>query len=106
MEKKYPNPRLIKIERVIVNTVPNFVKDPSENEKGGCRPYLQIFKHANLVYSSASQAGNAIRWYRKDDGSFLFPVGIDVEGDVLIRVRHMGDKDNRVTMFRVVSPCS
>eukprot|EP00475_Leptophrys_vorax_P034984 TRINITY_DN5720_c0_g1_i1.p1 TRINITY_DN5720_c0_g1~~TRINITY_DN5720_c0_g1_i1.p1 ORF type:complete len:529 (-),score=152.15 TRINITY_DN5720_c0_g1_i1:1727-3127(-) len=99
MQSKFPSPKVVKIQRVIVSTVPNFVKEPAENEKGGCRPYLQIFKHATLLYSSAKN--DDLRWYRTDDGSFLFPVGIDVEGDILVRVRHMGDKDNRVTMFRV-----
>jgi hypothetical protein len=69
--------------------------------KGGCRPYIQIFKHAQLLYSSVSQSGN-VRHYAKDDGSIVFNCGIDLEGDILIRVRQMSDKDHRATMFRIV----
>lgn len=62
----------------------------------GCRPYLQIFRGAKLVFSSAWQDGAVVgaaaeeaRWVDCDDGSFSFRADVVVHGDITVRCRHV-----------------
>lgn len=89
----YPSSAPIVLERVIINTIPDF-------ERGGCRPYLQIFKHAKLVFTSIGRE-KSLRWYAKEDAAMLFPVGLPLEGDIIIRVRHLTARNERVSMLRL-----
>lgn len=98
LSQKFPSPHPIRIERIIVNTIPNFASSNSSVQ--GCRPCLQIFKHSKLLYSSYGKSDSA-KWYNTDDGSILFPVGLELEGDVLLRVRHLESERSRSTMFRI-----
>ncbi len=68
LNKKYPSTKLVYLERVITNGVPRFedVKDgaapapapggaPAPAPIKGCRPYLQIFKSAKLIYTTTGR---------------------------------------------------
>merc|ERR1740124_1518919 len=57
----------------------------------GCAPYLQIFKGGKLVFTTA-----ASRTY----GPITFPIETVVQGDMLVRCRHLTRKGQRVSMFR------
>lgn len=79
-----PSNKLLHLQRVIMNGIPRF-----ENDKS-CLPYLQVFSHATLIYTSTGMDSPAkLREYTAEDASILFPMDINLEGDVLIRVRHI-----------------
>jgi hypothetical protein len=42
------------------------------------------------------------RWYNESDSSILFPVDLVLEGDILIRVRHLTHDGKRLSMLRFV----
>lgn len=75
---------------------------PVIEHQGSCvRPYLQIFKGAEMIYSSISTDVPALSYFQSDM-SISFDVGIEAEGDVLIRCRHIGKDNKRITIFRVM----
>lgn len=65
-----------------------------------CRPYLQIFKDSQLLFTSTGRDSTELRWYTANDGVVLFPVGLELEGDILIRIRHLTSDNRRVSMLR------
>jgi len=78
----------------------------------GCAPYLQIFKGGRLLFttcttSSKNRTNNdEIPWCVSRTGgaqqrSFTFAVDAVVQGDILLRCRHMTDRGQRVSMFRI-----
>lgn len=69
----------------------------------GCCPYLQIFKGGKLVFTTTwrdMETGNGVQWASTSDGSVSFNVDCMLQGDVLIRCRHLTDTGERVSMFR------
>ena len=54
----------------------------------GLRPYIQIFKNAKLIFSSRRK-GTKLKFYDKDEGHIKFEVNKQIEGDVLVRIRHL-----------------
>ncbi|KAH7476278.1 hypothetical protein PRIC1_000286 [Phytophthora ramorum] len=74
-----------------------------ETVEEGCCPYLQIFKGGKLVFTTTwrdMEDGNGIQWASTDDGSVSFNVNCMLQGDILIRCRHLTDAGERVSMFR------
>lgn len=93
----FPSANILILKRVIVNSIPNF------NVNGvspGCRPYLQVFKYGKLIFSSNSSSAK-VKSYCTDDGSMNFQVNLALEGDILIRLRHIDTTLGRCTMFRI-----
>eukprot|EP00455_Lapot_gusevi_P035215 TRINITY_DN3897_c0_g3_i1.p1 TRINITY_DN3897_c0_g3~~TRINITY_DN3897_c0_g3_i1.p1 ORF type:complete len:160 (+),score=36.79 TRINITY_DN3897_c0_g3_i1:319-798(+) len=76
-----------------MNTIPNF------GGHGTCRPYIQIFKNAKLIFSSTWQTKN-IKAYNQEEGCVLFPVETPLDGDILVRIRHLTKNNNRISMLR------
>lgn len=78
----------------------------SEDEQlMGCAPYLQIFKAGSLVHTSAAtlhvhQSEEELPFVQVMDGTVPFNVGQIIQGDVLIRCRHLTFAKKRVSMFR------
>jgi len=81
--------------------------DPNAEHVGqlGCAPYLQIFKAGKLVFTTA--ASKSFNQGKEDlpfcfpfETSITFPVETVVQGDILIRCRHLTRKGQRVSMFR------
>mmetsp|Transcript_46 Transcript_46/g.65 ORF Transcript_46/g.65 Transcript_46/m.65 type:complete len:690 (+) Transcript_46:1-2070(+) len=89
----------------------------------GCCPYLQLFKGGHLIFTTTwkqptdkkqaqgqvgvpkefgSQGDGTITlpWAGGSDGSVAFPVDTVVQGDILIRCRHLTESGSRVSMFR------
>ena len=71
----------------------------------GCSPYIQIFKAGNLVFTTAaamsySQNENDLPFCCPSDGPISFNVETIVQGDILIRCRHLTRKGQRISMFR------
>jgi protein-tyrosine phosphatase len=126
MDGVKPRSEPVKLKRVIVNTIPRFFKNgkTSQNRNGvipnevadgndgntiegpkcdGCRPYLQVFKNGKLLYSSTWSDSNEIEEipkYFQSDGSFAFNVDCILDGDVLVRCRHINEDGKRLSMFR------
>ena len=71
----------------------------------GCAPYLQIFKAGTLIYTSAAtlhvqQSEEELPFVQVMDGTVPFNIGQIVQGDILIRCRHLTFNKKRVSMFR------
>merc|ERR1719317_593059 len=94
VEKRMPNVRPIKIEQIIFHTVPKLEK---EGDKDGCRPYVQIFKDRKLLYTSKVEGEEVKMYYTGSLESIKFKVMLEVEGDLLIRVRHRSMATQRST---------
>ncbi|TMW57326.1 hypothetical protein Poli38472_003251 [Pythium oligandrum] len=69
----------------------------------GCCPYLQIFKGGKLVFTTTwrdMESGNGVQWASTKDGSISFNLNCMLQGDVLVRCRHLTDSGERMSMFR------
>lgn len=71
----------------------------------GCSPYIQIFKAGKLILTAAasvkySQDKQDLPFCLPSDGSITFPVEHVLQGDVLIRCRHLSNNGKRLSMFR------
>ncbi|KDO24406.1 hypothetical protein SPRG_09795 [Saprolegnia parasitica CBS 223.65] len=97
------------LRRVIINSIPVFGArttvddDGTEVTEEGCCPYVQIFKGGKLVFTTTwrdAQEGTGVRWASTSDGSVSFNVDCMLQGDVLVRCRHLTDAGQRVSMFR------
>ena len=104
-----------------VNTASKAEGEISEDKKFsktlnlmGCAPYLQIFKDGQLLYTtclSSDQKGKreTIPWCVSSNcdqqiskkQSLTFPVECAIQGDILIRCRHMRRSGERVSMLRI-----
>ena len=80
---------------------------PEDIEKRlmGCAPYLQIFKGGKLLFTTAAtlhfhQSEQELPFVQVEDGPVPFNVEQIVQGDILIRCRHLTKKKQRVSMFR------
>eukprot|EP01083_Nonionella_stella_P007289 21089_1 len=109
------------LKRILMSEAPKFEKyhltksddidDVSKNEDDqregqlGCAPYLQIFKGGKLVFTTAAskafnQGPDDLPFCFPSEGSITFPVETVLQGDILIRCRHLTRKGQRVSMFR------
>ena len=127
MDGVKPRSEPLKLKRVIVNTIPRFFNSDKRNATNsgsaggslkntqvednaiegpqcdGCRPYLQIFKSGKLLFSSTWSESNKVEdipKYFQSDGSFAFNVDCIVDGDILVRCRHVNENGKRLSMFR------
>lgn len=108
------------LKRIIMSEAPLYSKAPakliSENseivgEEGyakqfGCAPYLQIFKAGKLLLTTTAnlpsdrQDKDDLPFCLPSDGPISFPVEVFIQGDILIRCRHLTRSGQRVSMFR------
>uniref|UniRef100_A0A7S1BY77 Phosphatidylinositol-3,4,5-trisphosphate 3-phosphatase n=1 Tax=Corethron hystrix TaxID=216773 RepID=A0A7S1BY77_9STRA len=119
-----PNKPPLTLRRVIMSTVPKFgtdtSADTSEEAEEGCAPYLQVFKSGELIFTTTAtpqtstttntpiennvknNAGIAktLPWVYPSDGPTAFPVDLVVQGDILLRCRHLTSLGKRLSMFR------
>jgi hypothetical protein len=71
----------------------------------GCAPYLQIFKAGKLIYTTAAtlhvqQSDEELPFVQVLDGTVPFNIEHIIQGDILIRCRHLTFSKQRVSMFR------
>ena len=76
-----------------------------EQQLMGCAPYLQIFKAGKLLHTSAAslhvqQSEEELPFVQAMDGTFAFNINQIIQGDILIRCRHLTFGNKRVSMFR------
>ena len=85
------------LRRCIMHTIPNF----GSSEKPGCRPYLQFFRSGKLAHTARWEGSQDDKsWAAPSEGSLVFPVDCVVHGDLLVRCRHVDDRERRTSMFR------
>ena len=117
-----PSQPPLMLKRIIMSEAPKFGKraaPPSTSEDGsseentttsgqalfGCAPYLQLFKGGNLVFTTAASVNYAqtkddLPFCTTSDGPVSFLTESVVQGDVLLRCRHLTKSGQRVSMFR------
>mmetsp|Transcript_36980 Transcript_36980/g.54294 ORF Transcript_36980/g.54294 Transcript_36980/m.54294 type:complete len:914 (-) Transcript_36980:222-2963(-) len=107
-----PNQPPLLLKRIIMSEAPRFEKPPKDHptpvtlaQPMGCSPYLQIFKAGQLVFTTAAslshnQSPEDLPFCLPSDGPISFPIETVVQGDILIRCRHLSKKGQRVSMFR------
>eukprot|EP00934_Nitzschia_sp_Nitz4_P001156 Nitzschia sp. Nitz4//scaffold22_size323478//302476//305917//NITZ4_000590-RA/size323478-processed-gene-0.428-mRNA-1//1//CDS//3329543186//1156//frame0 len=113
------------LKRIIMSEAPKLARGPAQGkvqvEKGdgpadqavpvddeslmGCAPYLQIFKAGKLVYTTAAtlhvhQDDEELPFVQVIDGTVPFNIDQVIQGDILIRCRHLTFNKQRVSMFR------
>jgi hypothetical protein len=71
----------------------------------GCAPYLQIFKAGTLIFTTAASVNYAqtkddLPFVSVGDGPVSFVTEAVVQGDILLRCRHLTRSGQRVSMFR------
>jgi tensin len=71
----------------------------------GCAPYLQIFKAGKLIFTTAAtlhvqQSDEELPFVQVMDGTVPFKIEEIIQGDILIRCRHLTFTKQRVSMFR------
>lgn len=77
-------------------------------QRMGCAPYLQIFKGGKLLHTSPASLSaqppasdsNELTFCQVADGSISFHINQMVQGDILIRCRHLTANRQRISMFR------
>mmetsp|Transcript_12095 Transcript_12095/g.18274 ORF Transcript_12095/g.18274 Transcript_12095/m.18274 type:complete len:636 (-) Transcript_12095:141-2048(-) len=101
-----PRAEPLLLRRVIMNGVPRY---GGEGDAAGCCPYLQLFKNGRIIAnaviaapaSSESTKSQDVRWLNCTEGSVSFQVDCMVQGDLLLRCRHLEVASGaRVSMFR------
>jgi hypothetical protein len=122
-----PSQPPLMLKRIIMSEAPRYAKGPprdkdkdkdsgndskkdkaSEDEnlqRMGCAPYLQLFKAGALLHTAPAslhfqQAGDELPFCQVADGSISFHINQVVQGDILVRCRHLTGKKQRVSMFR------
>jgi len=104
------------LKRIIMSEAPKFAKGPQrenveatedadETKLMGCAPYLQIFKAGKLIFTTAAtlhvqQDEEELPFVQVMDGTVPFNIEQVIQGDVLIRCRHLTFDKQRVSMFR------
>jgi C2 domain of PTEN tumour-suppressor protein len=117
-----PSQPPLMLKRVIMSEAPRFAKGPprptspedgekkikndnDESQLMGCVPYLQIFKAGKLLHTAPAslhfqQAENELPFCQVADGSISFHINLVVQGDILVRARHLTHNKKRISMFR------
>ncbi|KAL3775396.1 hypothetical protein ACHAW5_009953 [Stephanodiscus triporus] len=77
----------------------------SSQQVWGCAPYLQLFKAGNLIFTAAasvnySQSADDLPFCSSSDGPVSFIADAVIQGDILLRCRHLTRSGQRVSMFR------
>lgn len=118
MDGVRPHQPPLLLKRLIMSEAPRYSRPPpsrqEEQNEGvlisqpvlGCAPYLQIFKGGQLIFTSAATTSfqqadkDELPFCLPSDGTVSFPIETVIQGDVLIRCRHLTRKGQRVSMFR------
>jgi tensin len=109
-----PSQPPLMLKRIIMSEAPQFARGPPRDDDKlanrtdrlmGCAPYLQLFKAGDLLATAPAslhyqQAQNELPFVQVADGTVSFNINCVVQGDILIRCRHLTSKKTRVSMFR------
>jgi C2 domain of PTEN tumour-suppressor protein len=118
-----PSQPPLMLKRIIMSEAPRFAKGPQrpndptnknnedtetdsdDSHLVGCVPYIQVFKAGKLLHTAPAslhfqQAENELPFCRVSDGNISFNVNLVIQGDILVRARHLTPSKKRVSMFR------
>lgn len=110
-----PSQPPLMLKRIIMSEAPKFGKRQALNADGeedsdakamlGCAPYLQIFKAGNLIFTTAASVNYAqtkddLPFCSDESGPVSFLTEAVVQGDILLRCRHLTKSGQRISMFR------
>eukprot|EP00521_Asterionellopsis_glacialis_P006525 CAMPEP_0195281292 /NCGR_PEP_ID=MMETSP0707-20130614/668_1 /TAXON_ID=33640 /ORGANISM="Asterionellopsis glacialis, Strain CCMP134" /LENGTH=902 /DNA_ID=CAMNT_0040340167 /DNA_START=144 /DNA_END=2852 /DNA_ORIENTATION=- len=104
-----PSQPPLMLKRIIMSSAPRFSKGPPQEGSDkvimGCAPYIQVFKAGQLIVTTAAcvdydQPKDALPFCTSEDGSIAFNVEAVVQGDILLRCRHLTKGGQRLSMFR------
>ncbi|KAM6469373.1 cyclin-G-associated kinase isoform 3-T3 [Liasis olivaceus] len=77
-----PHSKPILIKSIVMTPVPLFSK-----QRNGCRPFCEVYVGDERV-TTTSQEYDKMKDFRMEDGKAVIPLGITVQGDVLIVIYH------------------
>ncbi|XP_032488328.1 cyclin-G-associated kinase isoform X3 [Phocoena sinus] len=77
-----PHSKPILVKAVVMTPVPLFSK-----QRNGCRPFCEVYVGDERV-TTTSQEYDKMRDFKIEDGKAVIPLGITVQGDVLIIIYH------------------
>uniref|UniRef100_A0AAY5K8N7 Auxilin n=1 Tax=Esox lucius TaxID=8010 RepID=A0AAY5K8N7_ESOLU len=78
-----PHSKPLVVKAVTMSPVPCFNK-----QRIGCRPFCEVLIGETKIFSTA-QDYERMREHRVQEGKVVFPLGVKVQGDVVISVYHM-----------------
>ncbi|CAB1332218.1 unnamed protein product [Coregonus sp. 'balchen'] len=78
-----PHSKPLVVKAVTMSPVPCFNK-----QRIGCRPFCEVLIGETKIFSTA-QDYERMREHRVQEGKVVFPLGVNVQGDVVISVYHM-----------------
>ncbi|XP_075901452.1 auxilin isoform X5 [Nelusetta ayraudi] len=78
-----PHSKPLTIKALTVSPVPCFNK-----QRSGCRPFCDILIGETKIFTTA-QEYERMREHRVQEGKVVFPLGVSVQGDVVVSVYHM-----------------
>ncbi|XP_068445767.1 auxilin isoform X3 [Clinocottus analis] len=78
-----PHSKPLMIKGLTVTPVPCFNK-----QRSGCRPFCDVLIGETKIFST-SQEYERMREHRVQEGKVVFPLGVSVQGDVIVSVYHM-----------------
>ena len=91
-----PKTRRITIQKIIIDGIPQI-----ESEGSSIRPYIQIYKNSEIVFNTFTKETPLLSYFLSDI-SISFDINIQIQGDVLIRCRHLGRDNKPLTIFRTM----
>ncbi|KGL91908.1 Cyclin-G-associated kinase, partial [Charadrius vociferus] len=77
-----PHSKPILVRSIIMTPVPLFSK-----QRNGCRPFCEVYVGDERI-TTTSQEYDKMKEYKIEDGKAVIPLGITVQGDVLIVIYH------------------
>nr|XP_046247289.1 putative tyrosine-protein phosphatase auxilin isoform X5 [Scatophagus argus] len=78
-----PHSKPLVIKALTMSPVPCFNK-----QRSGCRPFCDILIGETKIFTTA-QEYERMREHRVQEGKVVFPLGVSVQGDVVVSVYHM-----------------
>uniref|UniRef100_A0A3Q3ELE4 Auxilin n=1 Tax=Labrus bergylta TaxID=56723 RepID=A0A3Q3ELE4_9LABR len=78
-----PHSKPLVIKGLTISPVPCFNK-----QRSGCRPFCDVLIGETKIFTT-SQEYERMREHRVQEGKVVFPLGVSVQGDVVVSVYHM-----------------
>ncbi|XP_005743338.1 putative tyrosine-protein phosphatase auxilin isoform X3 [Pundamilia nyererei] len=78
-----PHSKPLVIKALTMSPIPCFNK-----QRSGCRPFCDVLIGETKIFTTA-QEYERMREHRVQDGKVVFPLGVSVQGDVVVSVYHM-----------------
>jgi protein-tyrosine phosphatase len=121
-----PRPEPLVLKKIIFNTIPVFGDNGAGEANSGCCPYIQLFKCGKLIATASpidnsnSNSGSStnstsntegdegtfnsnnvrLKWVTVVEETISFSLDFLLQGDILMRCRHIDANGSRTSMFR------